>query len=178
MAPQDSALIDAVSNISTAQTSTCALLAFVVYDWLINLDEEIRYFWTFRKGGIPLVAALLYVLSRYLIIVMAVLQVQSIAPLSEMAYVPSNFYAQGVINISILFTPAFFTAIRVYALSQNKTLALSTLVLIFGLGFAITIANLSNKPGVLPPPFNCSIIQGSLSPEVDNRCRVLAVEKC
>ncbi len=64
-------------------------LAFLVYDWLINLDEEIRCFWNFRKGrtGQP-VAALLYCLSRYLSILVEVLELQTASPLSDMVRVP------------------------------------------------------------------------------------------
>ena len=40
-------------------------LAFVVYDWLINLDEEIRCFANVPKGRKLNAAVLLYGLSRY-----------------------------------------------------------------------------------------------------------------
>ncbi|KAM5543404.1 hypothetical protein V8D89_002655 [Ganoderma adspersum] len=177
MASQDSALIDAVSNILATQTSTFAMLALVVYDWLINLDEEIRCFWTFRKGRVQPVATLLYMLSRYLSILIEVLELQTVVPLSDMAC-KANFYAQNAINIPLLFTPAVFTAIRVYALSQNnKVLAISTFAVLFGPTFSVAVVNAMSKPGVLPSPFNCSIIQSSLPQEASNRLCVLTRQK-
>ena len=58
-------------------------LALVIYDWLINLDEEFRCFWTSRKGRVQPVAALLYIISRYLSIVIEVLEAQTVVPLSD-----------------------------------------------------------------------------------------------
>ena len=58
-------------------------IAFVIYDWLINLDEEIRLFWHFREGGRPTVAALFYGVSRYSTIVTQVLQLQTVFPISD-----------------------------------------------------------------------------------------------
>ena len=59
-------------------------VALVVYDWLINLDEEFRCFWTFRKGRVQPVATLLYIISRYLSTVIEVLEAQTVVPLSDM----------------------------------------------------------------------------------------------
>lgn len=57
--------------------------ALVVFDWLINLDEEIRWLWNFRKGGKFNAAALLYGLSRYPTILLAILDLQTIFPMSN-----------------------------------------------------------------------------------------------
>ena len=67
------------------------LIAFVVYDWLTTLDEEIRCFWDFRKGKRQTVATLLYGLSRYTIIAGMVLGVRSGYPLSDMVRVQCHF---------------------------------------------------------------------------------------
>ena len=45
-----------------------------MYDWFINLDEEIHSFWSHRKLN---AAAILYGLTRYSTIVYQVLAVQS-----------------------------------------------------------------------------------------------------
>lgn len=59
-------------------------LALVVYDWLINLDEEIRCFWDFRKGRCKLnIGVLLYGLSRYPPIIHLALGVQTNLPISS-----------------------------------------------------------------------------------------------
>ena len=55
----------------------CIHLAFVVYDWLINLDEEIRCFWNIRKGRRLNAAVLLYGLSRYPPMLQAILVLQA-----------------------------------------------------------------------------------------------------
>ena len=57
--------------------------AFVVYDWLINLDEEIRCFWDFRKGGKKTIATLLYGLSRYSVIAIHALELRTVFPMSD-----------------------------------------------------------------------------------------------
>ncbi|KAI1794385.1 hypothetical protein LXA43DRAFT_996881 [Ganoderma leucocontextum] len=167
-----SALDNAVSILLTTQTSSFAMLAFLVYDWLINLDEEIRCFWDFRKGRRHMIAALIYGLSRYLSIVVEILELQTVFLLSDMdvSSCKINFYMQAIVNMPLIFTPAVFSAIRVYALSQkNKAMATSTFILLFGPTFSITILNVMNKPGVLPSPFNCSIVQAPVSAVVSAR---------
>lgn len=57
--------------------------ALVAYDWSINLGDEIRSFWKLGKGHKPTAAALLYFLSRYSAIVLAVLPLQTMFPMSE-----------------------------------------------------------------------------------------------
>ncbi len=58
-------------------------LAFVSYDWLLNLDKEIQYFWDYREGRKLTAAAFLYGLSRYPAIIGAILQLQTVFPLSD-----------------------------------------------------------------------------------------------
>ncbi|KAJ3006810.1 hypothetical protein NUW54_g3795 [Trametes sanguinea] len=47
----------------------CVLCTFLVYDWLLSLDEEIHYVWPKAKSG----ASVLYLLNRYVQIVLALL---------------------------------------------------------------------------------------------------------
>ena len=58
-------------------------LAFVLYDWLINLDEEIRCFWNIRKDRRPTAAAVFYVLLRYPPIIYEFLGVPTLFPMTE-----------------------------------------------------------------------------------------------
>ncbi|KAI9061927.1 hypothetical protein FKP32DRAFT_907937 [Trametes sanguinea] len=47
----------------------CVLCTFLVYDWLLSLDEEAHYVWPKAKSG----ASVLYLFSRYATIVVALL---------------------------------------------------------------------------------------------------------
>lgn len=59
-------------------------IALVIYDWLINLDDEIRCFWAFQEGRRKLKAGtVLYALSRYPPIVQLVLSVRTDMPMSS-----------------------------------------------------------------------------------------------
>ena len=59
-------------------------IALVVYDWLINLDDEIRCFWAFKEGRPRLKAGtVLYALSRYATIFQLILSVWTDIPMSS-----------------------------------------------------------------------------------------------
>ncbi|KAM5545109.1 hypothetical protein V8D89_001220 [Ganoderma adspersum] len=140
------ALLDAVSTLMTAQYYTFATFAFVTYDWLINLDEEIRCFWDFSKGRRLTAAALLYGLSRYPPIVLTILQLQTIFPMSDKVPI-----------IPFALTPAVFSAIRVYTLApERKPIAVVTFLILFVPAFIISMVNATDTPEVLPSPFNCT----------------------
>ncbi|PIL32845.1 hypothetical protein GSI_04962 [Ganoderma sinense ZZ0214-1] len=151
------ALIDAVSTLLTAQYYTFATFAFVTYDWLINLDEEIRCFWDFSKGCRFTAAAVLYGLSRYPPIILIILQLRTIFPMSDKAYVvrPTETIVLSIIPFSL--TPAIFSAIRVYTLSpERKITAVATFLILFVPAFIISTLNATDTPEVLPSPFNCT----------------------
>ncbi len=67
-------------------------LVFVTYDWIINLGDEIDYFWDFRRGRKLTAATLLYVLNRYPPIIYELLSVRSGFRLSDAV----NAYIFGV----------------------------------------------------------------------------------
>ena len=61
-------------------TETYAIVAFVVYDWVVTLPREVQLFWT-RKAR-PLSAAL-YFLNRYLNILTQLFIMVEDAPMSD-----------------------------------------------------------------------------------------------
>ena len=69
-------------------------LAFVLYDWLINLDEEIRCFWNVRKDRRPTAAAVFYVLLRYPPIIHEFLGVPTLFPMTE-TVCPLDFFSRS-----------------------------------------------------------------------------------
>nr|VWO95332.1 BZIP domain-containing protein [Ganoderma boninense] len=77
------AILDVVSSLQVSEYSTFAAFLLVFYDWLINLDEEIHYFWDFRKGRKLTAAAVIYGMTRYPLIVMSILELQTSFPMSE-----------------------------------------------------------------------------------------------
>ncbi|KAM5531440.1 hypothetical protein V8D89_014897 [Ganoderma adspersum] len=83
----DHPLLSASAFFSTsfaAEYYVVVALALVVYDWLINLDDEIRCFWAFKEGGPKLKAGtVLYTLSRYPPIVQLALSVRTDMPMSS-----------------------------------------------------------------------------------------------
>ncbi|KAI1786713.1 hypothetical protein LXA43DRAFT_756087 [Ganoderma leucocontextum] len=166
------ALVDAVSTLLNAEYSVFAMFAFVSYDWLINLDKEIHYFWDYREGRKVTAAALLYGLSRYPAIIGMVLQLQTAFPLSDMVsiFCQINNHLQAAANIPYALAPALFSAIRVYALApNNKAVAISTFLLLFVPTFIITIINAMDKAAPQPSPFNCGVLKTPISHQVADR---------
>lgn len=58
-------------------------LAYVIYDWVISLDEEIAAFWAFPKNRKLTAATLLYALSRYPPIIEVILIWRTVFPMSD-----------------------------------------------------------------------------------------------
>ncbi|PIL23493.1 hypothetical protein GSI_14804 [Ganoderma sinense ZZ0214-1] len=173
------ALVDAVSTLMNSEYSVFAMFALVSYDWLINLDKEIQYFWDYRKGRKLTAAALLYGLSRYPAIIGEVLQLQTAFPMSDttIACLPKyarscriNSYLQAAANVLYAVVPAMFSSVRIYALSaNNKAVAIFTFLLLFMPTFIITIINAMDKSAEQPSPFNCSDVETPVSLQVANR---------
>lgn len=81
--------------------------AFTVYDWLINLDQEITssWFWDFRKGRRLTAASLLYGLSRYPPMILQFLGMLSAFPMSDMVGVhccDANSEADALLGVCSL----------------------------------------------------------------------------
>ncbi|KAM5533764.1 hypothetical protein V8D89_012539 [Ganoderma adspersum] len=166
------ALIDVVSALFTAEYCTFAAFALVVYDWLINLDEEIRCFWTFRKGGRLNAAVILYGLSRYPIMLLAILLLQTVYPMSDTLSSKSASPNRGKCAVGTLPSRhlSVFSAIRVYAVSPNsKAIVILSFLLLFGPNFGAVVINAMDKAAVLPSPFNCSSVQSPISLGITHR---------
>lgn len=63
-------------------------LAFVTYDWLINIDEELHWYHDIHQGRKLNAAVLLYVLNRYPMIIKLVLQLRTMFSMSDMVRLP------------------------------------------------------------------------------------------
>ena len=62
---------------------TCNIpTGLLVYDWLLCLDQEIRFIWTWRSRGITLVS-LVYLFSRYAMIAQMLLTIMTTYPMSD-----------------------------------------------------------------------------------------------
>lgn len=100
-----------------AQTvlTRCTHLALVSYDWLINLDREIRYFWDYREGRKPTAASLLYGLSRYPTVIGQILQLPTAFPLSDMVTTSPHCIASYL-------RPSLGVCVRLSYRSNNRPL--------------------------------------------------------
>ncbi|KAI1781653.1 hypothetical protein LXA43DRAFT_647292 [Ganoderma leucocontextum] len=156
MTSQQAVVDDAVSALLAVEYKAFATLAFLVYDWLISLDEEIRWFWDFRKGRRLTAAALLYGITRYCAIIGQVLVVLTVFRMSE-TVCQVNGRLQTVTTISYVLAPPIFSTIRVYALSpNNKAIAILTFLLLCVPPFTTSVVNATDKATIQPSPFNCS----------------------
>ncbi|PIL23423.1 hypothetical protein GSI_14734 [Ganoderma sinense ZZ0214-1] len=109
------ALVDAVPVLLATEYTSFAILTFMVYDWLITLDEEICWFWDFRKGRRLTAATLLYGLSRYPPMVLELFTVLTVLPMSEKipsAVVSSNLAADIGPQLTFVLTCRFLFALR------------------------------------------------------------------
>ncbi|KAM5534008.1 hypothetical protein V8D89_012328 [Ganoderma adspersum] len=157
-------LEDEVSAMLTEIQLGFAALAFVIYDWVICLDEEIHCFWSFPTRRKLNAAALLYGLTRYSTIAFQILMAQSGFLVSETAY--SLSYG---VTVDLLPTAAF-SAIRIYALSPDSSVIVTcTFLLLFVPGFIILIVGATGKVEIAPSPFNCSDSGDTISEAIKDR---------
>ena len=90
----------------------------VFYDWLINLDEEIHYFWDFRKGRKLTAAAVIYGMTRYPLIVMSILELQTSFPMSETVCAQCvSRVLWKVTDVSLIRRACFIFLITIFALT-------------------------------------------------------------
>ncbi|KAM5537622.1 hypothetical protein V8D89_008700 [Ganoderma adspersum] len=167
------ALVDAVSSLLVSEYSSFAAFTLVVYDWLINLDEEIHCFWDLREGRKLTAAAVIYGITRYPLIIANILVLQTAFPMSEtlLAYSQKNarscqvnYRIQTVASFLWSFSPGIFSAVRVYALDPDrKAIAIATFLLHFMPGLTVLVMNAADQMTELPSPFNCTVSQAPTS---------------
>ncbi|RPD72165.1 hypothetical protein L226DRAFT_573236 [Lentinus tigrinus ALCF2SS1-7] len=93
--------------------------ALLVYDWLINIDEEVALIWCNPDGRT--VASVVYALIRYANILQYVIQAGIVVPVTSL-----QVSCEGVNWVAVILTAlvqlvaAVFTAQRAYALSRGK----------------------------------------------------------
>ncbi|KAI0743532.1 hypothetical protein C8Q80DRAFT_1272218 [Daedaleopsis nitida] len=138
------------------QESLYASLAYMSYDWFLNIDDEFNLFWRQRASA----ASILYFCIRYPLIIYWIMGYPTfnIQGVSCEAYM----YTILVLQLLIYVFPAVFSALRVYALTgQNKLLA--AIVLFFGLGplYANSVHYGWEKPAYVGPDFGCVIVDNA-----------------
>ena len=55
----------------------------LIYDWLIHFPDELRCFWNIRRGRKLTAATVLYMQSRYPLIILTLFAVLSTSPMSD-----------------------------------------------------------------------------------------------
>ncbi|KAL7285753.1 hypothetical protein ACG7TL_000862 [Trametes sanguinea] len=147
--------------------TACTLL---LYDWLLSFSQEVRFGWPQLKTG----ASALYLLSRYSIIIMYLInfyQAHTLEVHRQFAVFPDNdlprsfdsckgiAWFNNVVSAFILLSPAVFSTLRVYALTgRNKHL--SALTFLLGIApFAVNVTtDYKNQIMILPDPLGCGAI--------------------
>lgn len=59
-------------------------VAVLIYDWLLCLDQEVRFMWTLRSQRVKAVSSLVYLFSRYALILELLLIILTIYPMSDL----------------------------------------------------------------------------------------------
>ncbi|KAJ8462625.1 hypothetical protein ONZ51_g10781 [Trametes cubensis] len=137
-----------------------AVTALVVYNWLINLGDEVDLFWSAPTKG----ASLLYFAIRYLAFVEPIIAMCTFYPMADKVGSDHDPRCVAVYWITVLvgpfvyIAPAIFSANRAYALSEKTRLVYcAVLMLALGPFFADLIDNVVwTRPVNLPPPALCS----------------------
>ncbi|KAI0654382.1 hypothetical protein C8Q70DRAFT_1058478 [Cubamyces menziesii] len=140
-----------------------AVTALVVYNWLINLGDEVDLFWSAPTKG----ASLLYFAIRYLAFVEPIIAMCTFYPMADKRYMTTHVPATSPLTIpqlllqlrsGLLDNGPLFSANRAYALSEKTRLVYcAVLMLALGPFFADLIDNVVwTRPVNLPPPALCS----------------------
>ncbi|KAI1782330.1 hypothetical protein LXA43DRAFT_957545, partial [Ganoderma leucocontextum] len=160
----------ALSYLYTSINCGTAVCALLVYDWLLCLSQEVRFIWNWRSG--VTISSLLYVISRYMMLVYSFLSLATIHPMSDLSC-RADVWAQTAIEVLCLITFSAFSALRAYALSNRNTwLAVIIVLLALPPTAMRIIQSFYQAPENLPSPLNCSS-SASLSPTLS--IRVIAV---
>ncbi|OSD03799.1 hypothetical protein PYCCODRAFT_1434197 [Trametes coccinea BRFM310] len=118
-------LVATYQSVFIANAIANAVTAFLVYDWLLCLDEETHFIWPRAKSG----ASVLYLLNRYLLLLDYLWDLVGLATLSD-EVCSAYIWITTILQYSALVIPAVFSCLRVYALTgRNKWLSGCTLVL-------------------------------------------------
>ncbi|KAI8985632.1 hypothetical protein BD414DRAFT_417021 [Trametes punicea] len=115
----------------TDSSVPCGLQALLAYEYVITLDQEVRFIWLRKKSG----AALLFLAVRYLgLLSLVVLTAGSYAPMSDQVLSCSTYVKVQVgIQFAQYLPWAAFSGLRALALSQmNWTLAAIIFILACG----------------------------------------------
>ncbi|RPD58147.1 hypothetical protein L227DRAFT_565038 [Lentinus tigrinus ALCF2SS1-6] len=92
--------------------------ALLVYDWLINIDEEVALIWCNPDGRT--VASVVYALIRYANILQYVIQAGIVVPVTSLVSCEGVNWVAVILTALVQLVAAVFTAQRAYALSRGK----------------------------------------------------------
>ncbi|KAI1786614.1 hypothetical protein LXA43DRAFT_1109322 [Ganoderma leucocontextum] len=151
----------------------------LVYDWLLCLDEEVRFMWNGRSG--VTVSWLVYGLSRYALLIQNLLGLATIYPMSDLLYGkcmgPDGHQYTGHGRVSSLLCPACIRTVEQEQMvgghnhpfdataigDAHRECFRASLLLLIGNPFPGKLQCFYEAPTNLPSPFNCST-SSSLSP--------------
>ncbi|KAI0630663.1 hypothetical protein C8Q77DRAFT_1160216 [Trametes polyzona] len=179
----DSALIEVYDSLYVDNRCLIAVMALLVYEFLITFDQEVELFWVPKFTG----ASILFLSNRYLLLLGYILVMCEYIPMSDARYMlftkPSRcavmVKSQSVIHFLQYLPWAAFSGLRAFALLEQRW-PLPTLIFILslvpmGVNFAQYSYGLS---GSHDPTFGC-LVQVSLTvPQAQARMCALQYLLC
>ncbi|KAM5543361.1 hypothetical protein V8D89_002946 [Ganoderma adspersum] len=137
-------------------------MAILFYDWVLCIDREVACIWT-AAGGLN-AGSLVYVLSRFPVMISMVFNTASIFPLSLSilkSVILHRCYAavlmDDILTLLSRISVGMFSAFRVYAVSGRKVIP-TLVVFLLSIVQIITVMVIYSgftTVEVLPSPFNC-----------------------
>ncbi|OSC99936.1 hypothetical protein PYCCODRAFT_1437914 [Trametes coccinea BRFM310] len=133
--------------LASTDSTVLAVCTLLIYDWVICLDQEISAIWSKPRTG----ASILYLFNRYSLLASYILNMSTIGRICV-----GVLWLSIVLEFSFLLSPAVFSSLRVYALTeQNK--ALSGLTLALGMmPFIVNVATAYQTQVTNSPVVGCS----------------------
>ncbi|KAI0794751.1 hypothetical protein C8Q74DRAFT_1250410 [Fomes fomentarius] len=161
-------VILAASRILQLNRIGTAAVTLLFYDWILNLEKDVSLVWS-KRFTIP---TTLYILNRYLWLVLYILDIVSVNPVDDKPYPSDNTLplnrCSAIVSYQrfssiIRYIPwAVFAAFRTYALT-SRNFSLTAIVFCLALACVLPYVYSDTVPWVVsngPPPLNCGFDYG------------------
>ncbi|KAI0800408.1 hypothetical protein C8Q74DRAFT_412099 [Fomes fomentarius] len=144
-----SILVEVYESTRAGTSCILAVLTLLVYDYILSAGEE----WTVIWGTGTIKPRVLYGMTRYSLIALFAL---NLSTGSSTSFCNVINWALLIVECVARMTPGVFSALRVYALSEDLWLAMVTFLLsLVGIVFGMIIGIIWTEVAILPPPANC-----------------------